>query len=509
MDQTQQPENEATQELTVHSALAEERSRRLDEIDQLRRQGIDPYPVRYDRDRTLGELREQFGNLEAGTHTDNEVQIAGRLMLIRRQGKLIFATMRDQQDGVQLFVSEKEMGSEHHERFGHLDLGDWIGVRGTVMTTKKGELSVNVKEFTLLAKALRPLPDKWKGLSDTDTRFRQRYVDLLMNEDARRIFDIRWRTIAAIRDFMNERGYTEVEGPVLHAEAGGAAARPFSTHFNALDDDVYLRIALELHLKRLIVGGIEKVYEIGRVFRNEGIDTRHNPEFTMLECYEAFADYTDMMTLTEEMVAHAANAAIGTLQIVAGEHTIDLKPPWRRVRMIDLLREQLGVEMHPTMPLADAQRTAQKLEVAIEPFWGAGHILSEIYDKLIERNIQSPTFVLDHPREISPLARAHRDDPALTERFEPVIAGRELGNAFSELNDPIDQRARFEAEVKARAAGSQEANPMDEDFLRALEYGMPPTGGLGIGIDRLIMLLAGTSSIREVILFPTLRPEQF
>jgi lysyl-tRNA synthetase class 2 len=485
-----------------------ERARRLADLDALRARGVDPYPVRFDRDRTLGELRAEFGDLEPGTETDVAVRVAGRILLLRRQGKLTFATVRDQTDIVQLFVSRRELGDEEHDAFDTLDLGDWVGVDGTVMTTRKGELSVKVTGFVLLAKALRPLPDKWHGLADVDTRFRQRYVDLIVNDDARRVFEVRFAAVAAIRRELADQGFVEVETPVLTHELGGATARPFFTHHNALDVDLYLRIALELHLKRLVVGGFERVFEIGRVFRNEGVDTSHNPEFTMLEVYQAFADYHDMMELTERLVVAAARAARAgnTVVSIAGT-AVDLAEPWPRVTMVELIRQHAGVEIAPSMTVADARAVLDGLGLAYRDDWGAGRLTHEVYDEIVEPKLLRPMFVIDHPRETSPLARAHRDDPTLVERFEVVANGSELANAYSELNDPVEQRARFEAEARARAAGDAEAGTVDEDYLRALEYGLPPTGGLGIGIDRLTMLLAGVTSIREVILFPTLRPE--
>jgi lysyl-tRNA synthetase class 2 len=487
-----------------------ERARRLADVEALRAEGIDPYPVRFDRDRTLGELRAEFGDLAPGTETDESVRVAGRILLIRRQGKLTFATMRDQSGSVQLFVSSDAVGGvDAHARFDRLDLGDWVGVDGTVMTTRRGELSVKVRSFTLLAKSLRPLPDKWHGLSDVDTRFRQRYVDLVVNPEARRVFEVRFAAVTAIRRLLEERGFVEVETPTLTDELGGATARPFVTHHNALDLDLYLRIATELHLKRLVVGGFERVFEIGRVFRNEGIDTTHNPEFTMLEAYQAFADYHDMMELTESLVVGAARAALdGSTVVDLRGMSIDLAEPWPRVTMVDLIREHAGVDIHPAMTTDAARAVLDGLGLDYEARWGAGRLTHEVYDRLVEHEIVRPTFVLDHPRETSPLARVHRDDPTLVERFEPVVDGTELGNAYSELNDPIDQRERFEAEARARAAGDLEAGTIDEDYLRALEYGLPPTGGMGLGIDRLAMVLAGVTSIREVILFPTLRPEQ-
>jgi lysyl-tRNA synthetase, class II len=491
----------------MNDAPLDERTRRLAKIDALRSSGQDPYPVRFDRTHTAGEVVEHWGDLEAGEETGDEVRVAGRIMLLRRQGRLTFATLRDGSGSVQLFVSRVVIGDEHHARFDDLDRGDWVGACGTVMKTKKGELSVKVTSFQLLAKAIRPLPEKWHGLSDVDTRFRQRYVDLIANDDARRVFAIRFSVIATIRRLLAERRFVEVETPVLHGQAGGAAARPFLTYHNALDMELSLRIALELHLKRLVVGGMERVYEIGRVFRNEGLGTRYNPEFTMLELYEAFADYTDMMTLTEELVATAAREATGGTVVEADGRTIDLAPPWPRRPMLELIREHAGVDVHPSMPRDALERACNDAGVPIEPGWDGGKVVLELYEKTVEPSIVDPVFVIDYPRDVSPLARTHRDDPALVERFEVVALGRELANAFSELNDPIDQRERFEAQAKLAAAGDVEAHGVDEDYVRALEYGLPPCGGLGIGIDRLVMLIAGVSTIREVILFPHLRPE--
>jgi len=485
----------------------DERSRRIAKVDALRAGGTDPYPVRFDRTHTAAEAHERWGSIEAGAETSDEVRIAGRLLLLRRQGKLTFATLRDGSGDIQLFVSRDAVGEDAHAAFDDLDRGDWVGATGTVMKTRKGELSVRVDGFTLLSKALRPLPEKWHGLSDVDTRFRQRYVDLIANDDARRVFEIRFAVIATIRRMLTERGFVEVETPVLHAQAGGAAAKPFETFHNALDMPLVLRIALELHLKRLLVGGLERVFEIGRVFRNEGLGTRYNPEFTMLELYQAFADYTDMMTLTEELVAECARVAIGTTTVEVDGTTIDLAPPWPRRPMLELIKEHAGVDVHPSQPVEDLERACDDANVPHEPGWGPGKLVLELYEKTVEPNLVGPVFVTDYPREVSPLARVHRDDDALVERFEVVALRRELANAFSELNDPIDQLERFEAQDKLAAFGDEEAHGVDEDYVRALEYGLPPCGGLGIGVDRLVMLIAGVTTIREVILFPHLRPE--
>lgn len=490
-----------------HTSPSGERARRLAKLDELRRRGVDPYPVRYDRTHTTAEVLEHWGHLEAGMEVGDVVRVAGRIVLLRRQGKLTFATVRDGSGTIQLFVSRGEIGDERHAAFDDLDLGDWVGAEGAVMKTRRGELSVKVADWTLLAKAVRALPDKWHGLADVDTRFRQRYVDLIANDEARRIFAVRFSVIATMRRFLADRGYVEVETPVLHVQAGGAAARPFETHHHALDMPLTLRIALELHLKRLLVGGMERVFEIGRVFRNEGLSTRHNPEFTMLECYEAYADYTDMMTLTEELVAECTRAATGGTVVEVDGVALDLAPPWPRRTMLELIAEHAGERVHPAMALAELEAACDRAGVPREPGWGPGKLVLELYEKTVEPNLTGPVFVLDYPREVSPLARAHRADPALVERFEAVVLGRELANAFSELNDPVDQLERFVAQAELAAAGDEEAHGVDDDYVRALEYGLPPCGGLGIGVDRLVMTVAGVSSIREVILFPHLRPE--
>jgi lysyl-tRNA synthetase class 2 len=487
--------------------LAAFRERRLAEIESLKSRGINPYPYRFDRTHSLAEIRSTHESLAPGTETTTTIAVCGRIMLKRDQGKLTFITLRDRSDEIQLFVSKAVVGDEAFELVKSFDLGDWIGARGLVMTTRKGELSLKTDEVQLLAKALRPMPDKWHGLADVDTRFRQRYADLIVNPDARRAFEIRHAVVASIRRSYGARGYVEVETPVLHVEAGGAHARPFLTHHNALDVPLFLRIALELHLKRLIVGGMERVFEIGRVFRNEGISTRHNPEFTMLESYEAFADYADIMDLTQAVIVNAARDALGTTTVDIAGAPCDLAAPWPRKRMIDLAGAKVGRELHPSQPVADVRKVADDNGVKWERHWGSGRIIEEIFAKKAEGELLMPTFVTGHPIEISPLARVDRNDPHLTERFELFVQARELANGFSELNDPVEQRERFEAEQRAKEAGDAAAGTVDEDYLRALEFGLPPTGGLGIGIDRLVMLLAGVSSIREVILFPTLRPE--
>jgi lysyl-tRNA synthetase class 2 len=468
------------------------------------------FPYRFDRTHTLAQVRAEYDErLAAGDTTDDIVRVAGRAMTVRTQGKLIFVTLRDGTAESQLFVSQGELGDEEFARFrDQVSRGDWVGAEGTVMKTKRGELSVRVQSFAVLVKAKRQLPDKWHGLADVDTRYRQRYVDLIANDDARRVFEIRFAVVRALRELLAERGFIEVETPVLHPIPGGATARPFVTHHNAFDVDLYLRIAPELYLKRLIVGGFDRVFEIARVFRNEGISTRHNPEFTMLELYQAFADYTDMMSITEDLAAHAAREAVGTTIVEWDGQTIDLAPPWPRRTMIDLIKEHAGVDVHPSQPVEDLRKLCDDFDIPYEPGWGSGKLILEIYEKTTEHAILGPTIVYDYPREVSPLAREHRDDPTLTERFEVIIAGRELANAFSELNDPVDQLRRFEAQAQLSRLGDVEAHGVDADYVRALEYGLPPTGGMGMGVDRLVMLIAGVQSIREVILFPHLRPEQ-
>jgi lysyl-tRNA synthetase class 2 len=427
-------------------------------------------------------------------------------------GKLQFLTLRDNDGTLQLFVSKAVIGDEGFAAVNDVDLGDWVGAEGEVMTTKAGELSIRASSVQLLSKAIRPLPDKWRGLSDTDTRYRQRYVDLIVNEEARRTFQIRHTTISAFRRVLDREGFVEVETPILQIDAGGAAARPFVTHHNALDQAMYLRIATELHLKRLVVGGLERVYEIGRIFRNEGIDTRHNPEFTSVEVYQALANYEDMMDLTESLIAAAASQALDTLVIQdpGGGKAIDLTGPWPRRRLVELIHDHLGIEVDVHMDVPTLRRHCDDLGVRYEPHWGSGKLVYTIFDKLVEERLghDRPMFAYEYPTEVSPLAKPNPCDPDIVDRFELFVGGRELANGYSELNDPGRQRAMFEAEVALAAAGDEEAQrTVDEDYLRALEYGLPPTGGLGIGVDRVVMLLAAQPSIREVILFPTLRRE--
>jgi len=480
---------------------------RLEKVERARASGTDPYPVKYERTATAAELHEKFDEIEAAADAGARAAVAGRLMLKRGHGKLAFGVLRDGSGEVQLMLQADVLGPEGMEAFKDLDLGDWIGAEGDVVKTKRGELSVRASSLTLLAKDLAPLPEKWHGLKDVELRFRQRYLDLLMNEDARRIALLRSRAVQAVREFMIGRGFMEVETPMLQVQPGGALAKPFVTHMNALDLDLYLRIAPELYLKRLIIGGLEKVFEINRNFRNEGLSPKYNPEFTMLEAYEAFGDYFTMMDLMESMISTVAVQVLGTTDHTYLDRAMPLGGPFRRARLIDLASEAVGETLDLGMPVEKVRAIAEAHDVPVDPAWGVGKIIVEIYEKLVEGNLFEPTFVMDFPRETSPLARAHRDDPRFTEHFDLVIAGMEIGPAYSELNDPVDQRARFEAQARARAAGDEEAMTVDEDFLRALSYGMPPTGGLGFGIDRFAMILADVPSIREVILFPLMRPE--
>jgi lysyl-tRNA synthetase, class II len=463
------------------------------------------FPYRVEVTAQAGELQRRFSALAPDQNSGEIVTVAGRIMLRREMGKLTFMTLTDWTGSVQLFA-----GAQWTDRFAELNklsLGDWVSATGEVVRTRTGELSVRVADWALLAEARRPFPDKWRGITDIDTRYRQRYADMWANERSRDVLLARSRAVSAVRRFLEDKGFVEVETPVFHTVPGGATAKPFVTHHNALDMDLYLRIALELHLKRLVVGGLEKVFEIGRVFRNEGLSPRHNPEFTMLELYQAYADYHDMMELTEQLVAHVAREVSGGEQMTYEDRALDLSPPWRRATLLDLVSEYSGEELSLEMPIEELRRRAARLGADVEPSWGPGKIVFEVYEKTTEPNLWGPIFVTDYPKEVSPLARPHRSTPGLVERFEAVVAGRELANAFSELTDPVEQRANFEAQVRARASGDEEAMPLDEDFLRALEYGLPPTGGLGLGIDRMVMFLTGSEAIRDVIAFPTLRRE--
>ncbi|MGI8792644.1 MAG: lysine--tRNA ligase [Acidimicrobiales bacterium] len=465
-------------------------------------------PYSFNRDRDAASIRAEFAELGPGGETGVTVSVAGRIMRHRSQGKLTFATLVDSSASIQLFGGTA--WTEEYDSFSRVTLGTWVGVTGEVVATRKGELSIKVERWVVLAEVAegRGFGDKWHGVTDTDIRFRQRYVDLWANEDSRRVFVLRSEAIRLIREFLHGRGFMEVETPVLQPIPGGATARPFMTHHNALDTDLFLRIAPELYLKRLVVGGFEKVFEIGRVFRNEGLSPRHNPEFTMLELYEAYADYRDMMSITEELVAHLATELCGTTILTYAGRELDLSPPWRRATMSELVEAQIGLRLDVRTPIEELRKAAVDHGVEPESSRGPGKLILEIYEKTTESALWGPVFVTDYPKEVSPLARDHRELSDMVERFEPIVAGRELGNAFSELTDPAEQRSRMEDQAKAKDAGDDEAMVVDNDYIRALEHGLPPTGGLGIGIDRLVMLLADVQTIRDVVLFPTLRPEQ-
>lgn len=503
MNNEQDRQQEEQQQESLHELLQV----RHDKMNQLREWGIDPFGKKFEQKDHAADIISRFGDktkeeLEASEHL---VSIAGRLMAKREMGKASFAQLLDRSGQIQIYVRLDTVGEEAFRVFDLSDIGDLIGVSGVIFKTKTGELSVKAKELTFLTKSLRPLPEKYHGLKDIETRYRKRYVDLIVNPEVRDTFITRSRILTSMRRYLDNLGFLEVETPTLHAIAGGAAARPFITHHNALDMELYMRIAIELHLKRLIVGGLEKVYEIGRVYRNEGISTRHNPEFTMIELYQAYADFDDIMTLTEELIAHIAQEVLGTTKIQYQGNEVDLTPKWRRVHMVDLVKEHVGVDFWKHMSDEEARALAKEHGVQVEPHHTFGHVVNEFFEQKIEHTLIQPTFVYGHPVEISPLAKKNEQDERFTDRFELFIVAREHANAFTELNDPIDQRERFEAQLREKEAGNDEAHEMDEDFIEALEYGMPPTGGLGIGIDRLIMLLTNSPSIRDVLLFPHMR----
>ncbi|MFC4620389.1 lysine--tRNA ligase [Camelliibacillus cellulosilyticus] len=480
---------------------------RRDKLKHLLETGANPFGGRFERTHTAQKMADEFGNMskEELAEKNYPVILAGRIMTKRGKGKAGFAHIQDLTGKIQIYVRKDTVGEEQYELFDAIDIGDIVGVKGVAFKTKVGELSVKVEDFTLLTKSLRPLPDKFHGLKDIEQRYRQRYLDLIMNQEVQETFITRSKILHYMREYLDNRGFLEVETPMMHNIPGGASARPFVTHHNALDIPLYMRIAIELHLKRLIVGGLEKVYEIGRVFRNEGVSTRHNPEFTMLELYEAYADFHDIMALVEDMVAYIADKVLGTTEVNYGDYVVDLKPKWRRAHMVDLIKEETGVDFWADLSDQEARDLAHKHGIKITDHMTFGHVVNEFFEQRVEDKLIQPTFVYGHPVAISPLAKKNANDPRFTDRFELFIVGREHANAFSELNDPVDQRQRFEAQVKERAEGNDEAHMMDEDFLEALEYGMPPTGGLGIGIDRLVMLLTNSPSIRDVLLFPQMK----
>ncbi|MED3824640.1 lysine--tRNA ligase [Priestia flexa] len=490
-----------------HEELNDQLLVRREKMNNLREQGMDPFGKRFERTHTSQEIIDAYEELTKEALEENEVSVslAGRIMTKRGKGKAGFAHVQDLTGQIQLYVRKDSVGDEQYEIFKTVDIGDHVGVQGVLFKTKVGELSIKVKDFTLLSKALRPLPDKYHGLKDIEQRYRQRYLDLITNPESKQTFILRSRIIQSMRRYLDNNGYLEVETPMMHSIAGGASARPFITHHNALDMELYMRIAIELHLKRLIVGGLEKVYEIGRVFRNEGVSTRHNPEFTMIELYEAYADYKDIMALTENLIAHIAQEVLGTTKIQYGEYEVDLTPEWTRLHMVDAIKQYTGVDFWKETSVEEARALAKEHNVEITEHMLYGHIVNEFFEQKVEEQLIQPTFIYGHPVEISPLAKKNEDDPRFTDRFELFIVAREHANAFTELNDPIDQRERFEAQLKEKEQGNDEAHEMDDDFIEALEYGMPPTGGLGIGIDRLVMLLTNAPSIRDVLLFPQMR----
>ncbi len=494
--------------MILSEEINEQMQVRRDKLKALEEQGIDPFGDKFDRTHLAADIieaYEAYSKEELQEMDLPEVVVAGRIMTKRVKGKAGFTHIQDMSGQIQIYVRKDAIGDEAYDMFKTLDLGDIIGINGTIFRTNTGELSIKAEKLQLMTKSLRPLPEKYHGLKDVEQRYRQRYLDLITNPESRETFILRSKIIQTMREYLNGQGFLEVETPMMHSIPGGAAARPFITHHNALDIDLYMRIAIELHLKRLVVGGMEKVYEIGRVFRNEGISTRHNPEFTMIELYEAYADFEDIMELTENMIAHIAEKVLGTTKITYGEHTIDLKPKWKRLHMADAVKEVTGVDFWEKLSDDEARALAKEHDVEITDNMTFGHILNEFFEQKVEDTLIEPTFIYGHPVEVSPLAKTNKEDPRFTDRFELFIVGREHANAFSELNDPMEQRKRFEAQVAEREAGNDEAHMMDEDFLEALEYGLPPTGGLGIGIDRLVMLLTNAPSIRDVLLFPQMR----
>ena len=489
--------------ILTETDLNEQMQVRLDKMHKIEEKGLKPFGYRYEFTHRSGDVKENF---DALAEAESEVKLAGRVMAIRGHGKTCFMDMQDKDGRIQVYVRKDVLGEENYALIKMMDIGDTVGVTGTVFRTHMGEVSIKAVALEMLSKSLRPLPEKWHGLKDVETRYRQRYVDLIVNPDVRDTFVKRSQIIRSVRDVLDSHGFLEVETPILNTIAGGAAARPFISYHNALDMQVYMRIAPELYLKRLIVGGMDRVYELGRVFRNEGIDNRHNPEFTSVEIYQAFADYRDMMDLTEEVVVKTAEKVLGTTKINYEGTEIELASPWKRISMIDAVKEYAGKDFTNVTDLEEARAMAKELNVEVEATWGIGKIINACFEEYVEDKLIQPTFITGHPKEISPLAKSNPENPEITDRFEAFIYGREICNGFTELNDPIDQRERFLKQVEERANGDEEANMMDEDFVTALEYGLPPTGGLGIGIDRLVMFLTDSSTIRDVLFFPTMKP---
>ena len=475
---------------------------RHEKLDELRSKGIDPFGQKFERAQYADAILNNFEQFE-----DKQVSLAGRVMSKREHGKASFAHIQDISGRIQFYIRQDDVGEDMYSIFNILDIGDLVGVEGSVFKTRRGEVTIKVSNLKMLSKSLQPLPEKWHGLKDVDLRYRKRYIDLIVNPDVRQVFVKRSKIIKAMRQFLDTKGFLEVETPTMHTIAGGAAARPFVTHHNALDIDLYMRIALELHLKRLLVGGMEQVYEIGRVFRNEGISTKHNPEFTMLELYQAYSDYHDMMDLTEQMISYIAQETLGTQTITYQGEEINLAPPWNRVTMVEAIKEYAEIDFDIVTKQEEVDAVIDKLDLQVDKGTSRGKVINEVFEIYVEPHLMQPTFIMDYPIEVSPLAKKKKDDPNFTYRFEAFIYCRELANAFSELNDPIDQKERFLGQVAEREAGDSEAHMMDEDYVDALEIGMPPAGGLGVGIDRLVMLLTDAPSIRDVILFPTMRPK--
>ncbi len=488
----------------MSSRLERITEQRLESLNRIRARGIDPYPHSYHLSHTIREAVTPF---EQQGESSQEISLAGRIMSKRSIGKMSFFDIRDSSGKIQLSLRYDLLGREKYEFLQDIDIGDIIGAKGKLFRTKSGELTLEVSDFTMLCKSIRPLPEKWHGLADVEKRYRQRYLDLISNEENKNIFILRSKIITAIRSFLDKQGFMEVETPVLQPHAGGALARPFVTHHHALGEDLYLRIALELHLKRLVVGGFDKVYEIGRAFRNEGISVRHNPEFTLLECYEAYSDYTDMMRLVEEMLKYIAQEVLGDTKLACNGKTIDLGLPWPRLYLREAIKEYGGIDFEDYPDADSLRKRMTEMGMEVEPGKGRGRLIDELISTSVEPELIQPTFLLDYPVEMSPLAKSKRGNERLVERFEGFVAGMEIANAFTELNDPVEQRERFRQQLKERVA-DEEVEIADEDFLQALEYGMPPTGGLGMGVDRLVMLLANQQSVREVILFPQLKTKE-